>query len=189
MKIFFLILLLGAGRVFAFGEIAPDQYIDLFPLQLQNRYEDSSSQERTNRQYQAYTLGVHYSDLRIEIEYNQFYDKTGSGSVKVEQTIREYDLGVGYRVFGLMSDDRRLSFNAFAKFWVGQTQTTVDTTFASSQTTDKSDNQNVLGLGASVLTRITYFIAEAELRILNSKNMSPQSVPVFGFKIGVCLPY
>ena len=170
-------------------EVAPDRYIDLLPLQLQNRYEDSSAQERTNRQYQAYTLGVQFSIFRMEVEYNQFYDKTGGASLKVEQTIQEYDLGLGYRVYQLISDDRRLTFNVFGKLWFGQTQTTVDTTFAGIQTQDVSDKENVLGAGASALLRISYFIAEVDFRFLNSKNMTPQTVPVFGVKVGATFPY
>lgn len=188
-KIFFLSLLLVGFQAWAQKEVAPDRYVDILPLQLQNRYEDSTGQERTNRQYQAYTLGVQLSIFRMELEYNQFYDKTGGASLKVEQTIREYDLGLGYRVYQLISDDRRLTFNVFAKLWLGRTQTTIDTTFAGSQTRDQSEAENVFGAGVSALVRISYFIAEADLRALSSKNMTPQTVPVFGLKIGACIPY
>lgn len=171
-------------------EVAPDRYLDILPVQLQNRYEDSSSQERTNRQYQAYTLGMQFSIFRAEFEFSQFYDKTGGGTaLNVEQTIREYDLGLGCRVYQLISDDRRLSLNVFGKVWLGQTQTTLDTTFATSQTQDVSDKDSVYGAGASALVRISYFAAEADFRFLNSKNMSPQTVPVFGLKIGATIPY
>ena len=189
LKLGFLSLLFWSLPTWAQFEVAPDRYIDLLPLQLQNRYEDSSAQERTNRQYQAYTLGVQFSIFRMEVEYNQFYDKTGGASLKVEQTIQEYDLGLGYRVYQLISDDRRLTFNVFGKLWFGQTQTTVDTTFAGIQTQDVSDKENVLGAGASALLRISYFIAEVDFRFLNSKNMTPQTVPVFGVKVGATFPY
>jgi len=190
LKLCFLPILFWALPSWAQFEVAPDRYIDILPLQLQNRYEDSSSQERTNRQYQAYTLGVQLSIFRAEIEFNQYYDKTGSGSALiVEQTIREYDLGLGYRVYQLISDDRRLAFNIFGKVWLGQTQTTVDTTFAGSHTQDESDKNSVYGAGASALVRVSYFEIEADFRFLNSKNMSPQTVPVFGLKIGATIPY
>jgi hypothetical protein len=189
LKLAILPLLFWVLPAWAQFEVAPDRYVDLLPLQLQNRYEDSSAQERTNRQYQAYTLGLQFSIFRMEVEYNQFYDKTGGASLKVEQTIKEYNLGLGYRVYQLISDDRRLTFNIFGKLWLGQTQTTVDTTFAGTLTEDVSDKENVLGAGASALVRISYFIAEADFRFLNSKNMNPQTVPVFGVKVGATIPY
>jgi hypothetical protein len=188
MKKIFLCLFM-ASSAWAQTEVAPDQYVDLLLLQLQNRFEDSTAQERTNRQYQAYGIAGQYSVFRAEFEFNQFYDSTGNQSLKVEQTLREYDLGLGYRVYQLISDDRRLSLNAFAKVWLGQTRTTVDTTFAGVQTTNESDPEAVYGLGASVMARLTYFIAEAEFRYLNSKNFSPQNVPVFAIKIGASIPY
>lgn len=187
MKTIFLsMVLLWASSSWAQFE---DRYVDLLPLQLQNRYEDSSGQERTNRQYQSYTLAMQYAAFRPEIELSQFYDKTNSGSMKVEQTIREVSLGLGYRVYQLISDDRRLTLNAFAKLWLGQTQKTIDTTFGGVQSREKSDQDMVLGAGGSFMARLTYFILEAELKALNSKNMSPQTVPVFGLKIGVSIPY
>lgn len=189
LKFYFFLQLFWSTSSWAQLDVAPDRYIDLLPLQVQNRYEDSSAQERTNRQYQAYTLGVQFSIFRMEVEYNQFYDKTGIATAKVEQTIQEYDLGLGYRVYQLISDDRRLTFNIFGKLWLGQTQTTIDTTFAGNQTRDVSDKESVLGAGASALLRISYFIAEADFRFLNSKNMSPQTVPVFGLKVGATIPY
>lgn len=189
MKIIFLSVLVSVSQAWAQYEIAPDRFVDLMPLQLQSRYEDSSGQERTNRQYQAYSLGLQYSAFRSELEFNQFYDKTSSGSVRIENTIREFNLGLGYRVYQLISDDRRFTLNAFTKLWLGQTQTTVATNFGVSQSTDKSDQDMVLGASVSVLARITYFMVEAELRALNSKNMSPQTVPVFGLKLGASIPY
>jgi hypothetical protein len=189
LKLYFFPFLFCALPAWAQFEVAPDRYIDLLPLQIQNRYEDSSAQERTNRQYQAYSLGVQFSIFRMELEYNQFYDKTGGASLKVEQTIQEYDLGLGYRVYQLISDDRRLTLNLFGKLWFGQTQTTIDTTFAGVQSQDVSDKENVLGAGASALLRISYFIAEVDFRVLNSKNMSPQTVPVVGARIGATFPY
>lgn len=190
MKIIFLSMLLWATQTWAQFEVAPDRYVDLLPLQLQNRYEDSSSQERINRQYQAYTVGVQFSIFRMEFEYNQFYDKTGSGTaLQTEQTIREYDLGLGYRVYQLLSDDRRMSINAFAKLWLGQTQTTIEQAFAGNYSKDESDKEMVTGAGASALVRISYFMIEGDFRFLNSKNMHPQTVPVFGLKIGFSLPY
>ncbi len=190
LKLVFLNLVFWSLPTWAQYEVAPDRFIDILPLQIQNRYEDSSAQERTNRLYQAYSLGVQFSIFRMEFEYNQFYDKTGGGAaLKVEQTIQEYDIGLGYRVYQIISDDRRLTFNVFGKLWWGQTQTTIDTTFAGIKTQDVSDRQTVLGAGASALLRISYFIAEADFRFLNSKNMSPQTVPVAGARIGVTFPY
>lgn len=188
-KLGFFPLLFWVLPTWAQFEVAPDRYIDILPLHIQNRYEDSSSQERTNRQYQAYSLGLQFSIFRMELEYNQFYDKTGGPSLKIEQKIQEYELGLGYRVYQLISDDRRMTFNIFGKLWLGQTQTTVGTTFAGIQTQDVSDKENILGSGASVLVRISYFIAEVDFRFLNSKNFSPQTVPVVGAKIGATFPY
>lgn len=189
LKFEFIFVLLFALPSWAQFEVAPDRYIDLLPLHIQNRYEDSSAQERTNRQYQAYSLGVQFSIFRAEFEYNQFYDKTGGASLKVEQTIKEYDLGLGYRVYQLISDDRRLTLNIFGKLWYGQTQTTIDTTFAGVQTQEVSDKEAVLGAGASALLRISYFIAEIDFKFVNSKNMNPQTVPVIAGKIGATFPY
>ncbi len=189
MKIFFLTFCLFATNAFAQTPVAADNFVDILPLQLQYRFEDSTGQERTNRQYQAYGLGIQYLQFHAEFEFNQFYDKTGNGSVKIEQTIREYDLGLGYRVYQLMSDDRRLSLNIFGKVWLGQTQTTVDTNFLASYTSVDSNLENVYGIGASALARLSYFLTEVEFKMLNSKNMSPQSVPVLAIKIGLTIPY
>ncbi len=189
MKIIFTLLIIASTHAIAATEVAPDQYVDLIPLQLQYRFEDSTAQERTNRQYQAYGIAIQYSAFRAELEFNLFYDKTGNPSLKIEQSIREYDLGFGYRAYQLISDDRRMSLNAFAKLWLGQTHTTVDTTLLTSQTSVDSDKEVVLGAGASLIARISYFFVETELKMLNSKNMSPQSVPVFAAKIGVSIPY
>ena len=189
MKILITLILFFGSIAQAQHEVAPDQYVDLMPLQLEYRFEDSTGQERTNRQYQSYGIGMQYSKYKAELEFSQFYDKTGNPSLKIEQTIREFNLGFGYRLYQLLSDDRRMSLNAFAKLWLGQTQTTIDTTLLTSQSSADSDKEMVLGAGGSLLVRISYFLAEADLKMLNSKNMSPQDVPVFAAKIGVTIPY
>ena len=185
----FIIFLLISSSVLAQQNEPNTSSIDLLFLQLQFRFEDANDQTRTNHQYQAYGLGWQQSFFRAEIEYSQYYDSTGNSALKIEQTVQELSLGLGYELYKFTDIERSLSLAAYANVWLGQTQTTIDTTLLSVQNTLKSDKENVLGFGASLVGRIKYFILETDFKMLNSKNMSPQTIPVVGIKLGASIPY
>ena len=187
MKII-LILSLICSTTLAQGSKVVEQRLDLLLLQLQMRYEDSNDQTRTNHQYQTYGVGYQYSDFRAELEYSQFYDATGNASLKIEEKIQEFNLGLGYQVYHLADAHQRLSLSGLASLWVGQTQTIIDTNLLGSKSTSESEKETVLGAGFILIGRISYFMIETDFKMLNSKNMNPRDVPVFALKLGLSIP-
>lgn len=192
MKLFLILSLLVPSFAFAQGGaravVAPQMSLDLLPLELQMRYEDANDQTRTNHQYQAYGIGFQYTDFRAELEYSQFYDATGNASLKIEQSIKEFNLGLGYQVYHLADANQKLSLSGLINLWLGQTQTIIDTTLLGAKSTSESEKENVLGAGFVVIGRISYFMIETDFKVLNSKNMNPREVPVFALKLGLGIP-
>lgn len=190
MKLVLILLLISSFGSAASKKPEVEKYfLDILPLHLQYRYEDNSDQMRTNIQYQAYSLGLQISDFRTELEYSQYSDSTGNPSVKIEKAITEFDLALGYRVYVWRLAEHDMSLSFFGNIWFGQTQTKIDTTLLTSKSTLTSGPEQILGVGASVIGRISYFIMLLDFKMLNSKNMSPQSIPVYGLKIGTGIPF
>jgi hypothetical protein len=166
-----------------------ENYVDILPLEIQFRYEDSSDQSRTTHQYQAYDLAYQHTAFRFELQWSQYYDSTGNSTLKINQTIRELNLGLGYRVYHLSEPNNKLDLSSFVVFWGGQTQTEIETILLSTKNSVLSEKDNVYGVGINLVGRINYFIAETDFKYLTSKNMSPLQVPVFGIKIGAGIPF
>ncbi len=186
MKIFLIVYFICLNGWGAKAE--PQINLDLLPLQLQMRYEDANDQTRTNHQYQAYSIAFQYENFRTELEYSQFFDSTGNSSLKIEQAIKEFDLGLGYRIYDLADPVEKLSLSGIVNLWLGQTQTSVDTTLLGVQNSAQSEKEMVIGAGVSLIGRISYFLIETDLKMLNSKNMNPRDVPVFAIKLGIGIP-
>lgn len=160
------------------------QIIDIMPVQIQFRYEDSVEQTKATQQYQGLGFNYQRNYLRFGCDISSRLDKTGNASLAIEKKIQEYLFSGGYQLYQLQSQDQKLSLTWFGQALLGQTQTQVKTTLLGSSATSTSDKDWVIGAGTSLVGRYAYGLIETDLKILNSKNMSPQIVPVLSFKFG-----
>ncbi len=175
-------LLLPCG---AFAE----RYVDIMPLQLQFRYQDSTNQEKEIVQYQSYSLAVQPSLFRFGIEFSQNENRSGNNSLTVSTESKEYCLSAGYQVFEISAPEKKRSLNMFVNGLLGTTQTTIVTQLLGSSANGRSDKNEVYGVGVALVGRAKYFLLETEFRLLNSKNFSPQIVPAALIKLGASIPY
>lgn len=160
------------------------QTVDILPLQIQFRYEDSVEQAKATQQYQSLGFNYQRSLLRFGYEVSSRLDKTGNQSLSIEKKVQDYLLTGGYQLYQIKSEDQKLSISWFAETFVGQTQTDVKTTLFSSSTTSSSEKDWILGLGSSLVGRYSYALLVTDIKVLSSKNMSPQIVPALSFKFG-----
>ncbi len=167
---------------------ATNSYVDLNLVALQYRYEDTVNQTQATQAYRSYSMAFQYRQIRASAELNSFTDSTGNQSLAIEKKVSEYLITLGYQVYRLAQDENKISLDCFANAALGQTKTEVKTTLFSNQNTADSESDLVLGLGGSLVGRVHYFLAELDFKYLNSKNMSPQYVPVLSFKMGIGIP-
>ncbi len=166
------------------------RFVDVLPLQLQFRYEDSASQSKEIIQYQSYGFGIQQNQYRFELDYSQNKSQTGNGSLSISTEINEYSLSGGYLIFEISAPEKSRSLNIFTSVHLGTTQSKVNTQLlGSSSTTAVSDKNTVLGLGVTLVGRLKYFLLETDFKIVNSKNFSPQTVPAAAIKMGFSIPY
>ena len=163
--------------------------IDLYPLQLQFRYQDTASQAKEAVQYQALGFAAQQTDFRIGFEYSFQDSRTGNSSLSVETKNKEYSLFGGYRIFEISLPERRRSLDIFVNGSLGSTQSEVTTQLLSSPSTAQSDKNSVIGASVAFVGRVKYFSIETEFKLLNSKNFSPQTIPVAQIKLGATFPY
>ena len=166
-----------------------NQFIDLFPLQLHYRYEDSANQAIEVIQYRTVGIAIQPGFYRLGFEYNRREYETGNSSLSVRTDLKEYALTASYRLLQFAVPEKRRSLDFLVGGVLGTTQTEVRTQLLISPSTSKSGSNLVYGVTASVIGRIHYFAIETEFKILTSKNFSPQVVPVAQIKLGAIIPY
>lgn len=164
-------------------------YVDLILLQFQYRYEDTINQEKALQNYASYDLVFQWNDWRTGLQMSQLSSSTGNPSYMTEVKTKEYLAELGYQFYTLMSNDTKHSLGLFGAGYLGETQTTTDRTLLNSNKVhNESDPDTVMGLGVGAVARIYWLLLESDFKILQSRNMSPQQVPVFGMKLGLSIP-
>lgn len=166
------------------------RYIDILPLQLQFRYEDSASQSKEIVQYQSFDVAAQQDQYRLAFAFSKNETRTGNPSLSITTQVNDYALTGGYLIFEISAPEKKRSLNFFATATLGTTQTKVSTQLLGFSPTAAESNKNMIyGLGLSLVGRVKYFLFETDFKIINSKNYSPQYVPVMGIKMGVGIPF
>ena len=184
MKIFSTTLVL----FFSFSAWSYDA-VELFPLQLQFRYEDTSSQAKETVSYQSFSAYVQSHGYRGGLSYSRHQDETGNLSLNIQTEKKEFFAIFGYQLFHIEGQTQKLSLDIFADVVLGLTQTFVSTTLLGSTSLTTSDKEWVYGIGSSVVGRLSYFIMQTDFHVLRSKAFSPQNVPEVTFKAGLSIPF
>ncbi len=179
----------------SFGKVNEALHIDIMPLQLQFRYEDSVEQSRQLQTYKglfeipifANNLAYQLNDYRLSLGQSYQYEKSGNPSIEIRRSRSEFLLGAGYRVFQHVSTDETMTLDFFTNIFLGSTQTEVETKFLGVSSKSKSDTDLVVAAGASAVGRYKFLVVEADFKYLYSINMNPQYVPAFSLRAGGCL--
>ncbi len=173
--------------------IAPQAWaassIDIMPLQLQFRYEDSANQAIEVVDYRSYGIAVRHGLYRVGMDYSRRESQTGNSSFSVRSDSKEYALTAGYKIYEILVPEKNHSLEIMIGGTAGTTQTEVYTQVLASPSTSKAGTNAVYGVAASVIGRVKYLIIETEFKILGSKNFSPQWVPTAQIKLGASIPY
>ncbi len=161
------------------------QAIDLSPLQLQYRYEDTSAQSKESIPYRSLSASLQMDCFRVGFGYAEHDDSTGNASLAVRNEKKEYAADFGYQLFSAQGKNNNLRLDIFAEGVLGISQSQVATTLLSATTSSTSNNDLVYGLGAAAIGRYSYFLLETDFKYIGSKAFSPQYVPVLTVKAGV----
>lgn len=175
-------LILAAQNSFA------DNYIDILPLQLQYRYEDTVNQSKDYLSYQTFGAAIQVEKYRLGIDAAKRKDSTGNASFNIETLKKDFLLTVGYEVYLLQNKDSIWHVGFFANAIAGVSETEVTTKLLSSSSSSVADQNPVFGLGAAAVFRIKYFMMEADVKALNSKGFSPSTVFSSQLKLGLTIP-
>ena len=161
--------------------------IDILPLQLELRYEDTSAQTKDVVSYQSLSVAYQNEPYRADLVYSRHQDQSGNASLNVAALKKQYLVHLGYEIFHSELEAQKLNLDIFAQAAVGATQTDVTTTLLGTSSQASSDNSLVYGLGTVAHGRWYFLILQVGFDFLTSKSFSPQVVPVasvnFGFNI------
>ena len=182
--IWIFMIILGSQNALA------QRYIDILPLELQFRYEDSSSQSKEIVQYQSYAIAAQQDKYRLGFAFSKNESRTGNSSLSFTTQVNDYSFIGGYLIFEISAPERKRSLDIFATGLLGTTQSKVTTQLlGTSPTMSASDKNIIYGIGITLVGRAKYLLLETDFKIINSKNYSPQYVPVVGVKIGASIPF
>ena len=146
MKIAFTLLtLVVASQCFA------DRFVDILPLQLQFRYEDSANQAIEVIQYRTLGVAIQPGAYRLGFEYSRNENETGNSSLSVRTDIKEYTVNASYRVLEFVDAEKRQSLGFLLGAVAGTTQTQVNSQVVGSTSTSKSGQNIVYGVSVSVI--------------------------------------
>lgn len=172
--------------IFANVAYAADGYVDILPLQLQYRFEDTASQTKDYIRYESYGAAIQSNQLRFAVDYSKHRDQSGNLSYNIETNRKDFILAAGYKVYS--SDVQGVQLQLFGNGILGVGQTEVQTTLLGVTTSTKADQNAILGLGASLVGRYSYLVIEVDGKILNSKDFSPTTVFTSQLKVGLTIP-
>lgn len=179
MKKYFLV-----GILFVTQSALAENYIDILPLQLQYRYEETSNQSKDYISYQSYGAAIQVEKYRLGLDYSKHRVQTGNTSLNVETTTKDFILTAGYQVYLLQNKDQ-WRLDCFANGVIGTSEAEVNTNLLGATTASVGDQNPIFGLSASAVGRINYFMMEFEVRALNSKGFSPATVFTSQLKVGL----
>jgi len=174
-----LVLLLLSQNIWA------ENILDLTPLQLQYRYEDSTNQNKDYIRYESYGVALQIESLRLGFDFSKQRDQTGNESFNVENEKKDYLFIAGYDFYTIQEKKSIYRFDFFANGIIGSSQSKVTTNLLNASSSTTTDQYPVFGLGLSAVARIRYFMSEVEVRALNSKNFNPSTVFTTQLKLGL----
>jgi len=177
--------------------------IQLFLPGLQMRFQDTLNQKREMVFYHNYSVNYTVQSYLVSLEYNRLSEASGNSSLNVESQIDELLMIGGYRVYTWIVDrsaakifenkytEQKINIDDYTHFdfylhtVYGKSQTRVRTYLLGTSSTQKTDWDDVMGLGAAVQLKIGYFVASLSSHYLQSKGFSPNFVPATTLKIGL----
>lgn len=191
MKIFLSILFLIPSIVLA--------EVQVFLPGIQMRFQDTLHQARESVYYKNYSVNYQAQSYILGLECSQYSEDSGNSSLKVESQTDEWLMMAGYSFYTWIVDrsiaraieNKKIvsvketpRFEFFLHGVLGKTQTQVKTSVVNASTTQKTDWDDVVGLGAAIQFKIGYFLMSLDSHYLQSKGFSPNFVPVTTLKVG-----
>jgi len=173
--------------------------VQVFLPGIQMRFQDTLHQARESVYYKNYSIHYQMQSYIIGLEYNKYSEDSGNSSLKVESQTDEWLMMAGYSFYTWIIDrsvahaiesKKNVSiketprFEFFLQGVLGKTQTQVKTSVVNTSSTQKTDWDDVVGLGAAMQFKIGHFLASLDSHYLQSKGFSPNFVPVTTLKIG-----
>jgi len=173
--------------------------VQVFLPGIQMRFQDTLHQARESVYYKNYAIHYQMQSYILGLEYNKSSEDSGNSSLKVESQTDEWLMVAGYSFYTWIIDrsiahaiDNKKNvsiketprFEFFLHGVLGKTQTQVKTSVVNTSSTQKTDWDDVVGVGAAVQFKIGYFLTSLDTHYLQSKGFSPNFVPVTTLKIG-----
>ncbi len=157
--------------------------IYLWPAIIKARGERNEAQnlEMKSNQYPSFGASFTFDRLIFSLDFSQYEGESSSGNVTMETNYSDVVISTGYNLFtGEIWD-----FYAVAS--AGVYQQKIDTTVGSLVTTsNKSNDRNLIGMGAEYLIRTpSYFSAIAGGRFNWTEDLDPELAPEVYLKIGI----
>lgn len=182
MKSIFIFLSLNFFVVIAY----PQHELQIYVPGIQYRYEEGSDQNLDLRNYTHYSLNYMYQNILMGLEHNTNKENTGSASLGVKASAKEWNAVLGYSLakLELQNVAPNTNFEILGFVLTGQTKTEIETTLNGQSQTNASEKQSVLGIGGILFFRLNYFIAGFDMRMMQSNAYEPKAVSVSTIKLG-----
>jgi len=186
---------LAAGNVQYLEPQDPQWGLNLYLPGLQFRFQDGDNQTRSLKTGFSLSGAIEFQNIfRVGLEYNMLpAESSGNSSLLVESKYTEMNVAVGYNVWrwdlqGPSQKDPAINyFSIWGVGYVGQGQTTVNTTLLGGTTEDTSSAELVAGLGVIGQYRYKFFLAEIDTCLMASKLYEPQTISVTSLRFGLQL--
>ncbi len=161
-------------------QAAPWRY-NVFPLNVELRYERDSSQQLVDRKPLNLALGVRNGPSTVLMEYSRFNEKTGNTTLSLDRVHEEYLFWWKQNIMNFEICD------LFVAGGLGAYTEKVTTDLAGgSSVTDSSGNQLMGGVGAGIQSLVLkYLLVSLEGRMMAGKNFDPNPQPGAVLRLGV----
>ncbi|MFZ3230837.1 MAG: hypothetical protein WA160_11580 [Pseudobdellovibrio sp.] len=159
--------------------------IDILPLQLQSRFEDTAAQSKEMVRYQSFGTAFQIDDFRFGYDYSSHANETGIPSLSIQTKTNESLFSSSYRIFNIEGAVSKLSLDLFVGIMLGLSNSEVQTRLLGASAVTSANSNMVLGLGTSAVGRWKFLILETEVKVLNSKDFNPSSVFATDIKLGL----
>lgn len=181
----FLLLMTGILLGTAIGQAAEVKSspwrFDIFPLNLEMRYERDSSQQMIDRRPLNFAIGLRKSSSTILLEYSSFSESTGNTTLAIDRDHSEYLLWWKENLINFELLDFYVTVGA------GGYEEKVSTQLAGAgAVTDSSGLQFVGGGSAGIQSMLAGMVlVNAEARLIAGKNFDPNPQASLLIRIGV----
>lgn len=154
---------------------------DIFPINLELRYERDTSQQMVDRRPLNLAFGVRKGPTTVLFEYSQFSEVTGNATLQLDRSHTEYTF---WWKQNMMNFD---FFDFFIAGGAGAYSEKVVTTLAGSgNSTDSTGLQIMGGAAAGVQSLLfKYMLVSFEGRLMAGKNFDPNPQPGAVLRVGV----